>query len=217
DIELVHIGFGTLNGPDGKPFKTRSGGLPRFDDLVGSAVEKAANRLQEAELAQDMPEAERADIARKVAIAAIKFADLLNQAHVDYIFDLERMSSFEGKTGPYLLYQAVRIKSLLRKAAEQGAVPGQAFAVTDADRPLSLLLTEFPDIFDAALRHYAPHHLCDYAFRLAQQFSSFYAACHILSETDGALKQSRLALCALTVHTLETALNLLGIDVPERM
>lgn len=216
-VELTHAGFGTMNGPDGKPFKTRAGGVMKLEDLIAMGIDKARARLDEADLAQDMDETEKADVAHKVAIAAIKFADLQNQRQADYIFDLDRLTSFEGKTGPYLLYQAVRIKSLLRKAADQGAAPGARFMLRDEDRPLALMLTEFPDVFDAALRNYAPHHLCEYAFRLAQQFSSFYAACHILSEEDEALKQSRLALCALTVRVLEEVLSLLGIDVPERM
>ncbi len=215
-VELTHAGFGTMNGPDGKPFKTRAGGVMKLEDLIQMGIDKARGRLAEAELAQDLSDAEKADVAHKVAIAAIKFADLQNQRHADYVFDLDRLTSFEGKTGPYLLYQAVRIKSLLRKAAAQGFQPG-ALRIGDGDRPLALLLTEFPDAFAAALHHYAPHHLCDYAFRLAQQFSSFYAACHILSESDEALRASRLALCALTERTLVTGLELLGVGVPRQM
>ncbi len=215
-VELTHAGFGTMNGPDGKPFKTRAGGVMRLDDLVAMAVDKARQRLAEAELAQDMDETEQADVARKVAIAAIKFADLQNQRHSDYIFDLDRLTSFEGKTGPYLLYQAVRVKSLLRKAGDN--IPARAaFVLKDEDRPLALLLAEMPDAFAAALHHYAPHHICEYAYKLATGFSSFYGNCHILSEDNEALKQSRLALCALTLRQLETALEWLGISVPERM
>ncbi len=214
DVELTHAGFGTMNGTDGKPFKTRAGGVMRLEDLIKMGEDKATLRMQEAEIARDMPEEEIADIAHKVAIAAIKFADLQNQRQVDYVFDLDRLTSFEGKTGPYLLYQAVRVKSLLRKAAMETDGP---VSLRDGDRPLALMLTEFPDVVAVSARHYAPHHLCDYAFRLAQQFSSFYASCHILSETDEGLKKSRLALCAMTVKTLETTLDLLGIDVPERM
>lgn len=214
-VPFVFTGFGTLNGPDNKPFKSRDGGIMKFSDMVEQAIDKARHRLAEAELAQDVSAAEKEDIARKVAVAAIKFADLQNQAHADYIFDLDRMSSFEGKTGPYLLYQAVRIKSLLRKADYKPA--SGRLIIHDDDRPLALLLTQFPDAFEAALNNYAPHHLADYAHRLAQEFSRFYASCHILSEEDAAVKESRLALCALTVRTLETALDLLGISVPERM
>ncbi|MCB9987765.1 MAG: arginine--tRNA ligase [Rhodospirillales bacterium] len=216
-VELTFAGFGTMNGTDGKPFKTRAGGVLKLEDLIGMGLEKARARLAEANLAADMSAEEKEDIAHKVAVAAIKFADLQNQRQSDYIFDIDRMTAFEGKTGPYMLYQAVRIKSLLRKAAEQGDQPGAAFALQETDRPLALLLTELPDVIDTALRHYAPHYLCDYAYRLAQAFSSFYNSCHILSEEDAGLKASRLALCALTVKELELVLSLLGIRVPERM
>lgn len=212
---LFHAGFGTMNGTDGKPFKTRAGGVMRLDDLISMAVDQAKQRLAEANLAADMDQKECDEIAHKVAIAAIKFADLQNQRTTDYIFDLARFTSFEGKTGPYLLYQVVRIKSLLAKA---GAVPeNTAFKIDDADRGLALLLSEFPDYFHAALRHDMPHHLCEYAYKLAGAFSSFYSNCHILSETDEAIKHSRIALCQLTQRHLECVLGLLGIEIPDRM
>ncbi len=215
DVELTHAGFGTMNGPDGKPFKTREGGVMRLDDLISMALEKAHVRMGEAHVGDDMNEAEKSDVAHKVAIAAIKFADLQNARQADYVFDLDRLTSFEGKTGPYLLYQAVRIKSLLRKADyKEGSFE---LSLQDADRPLALMLTELPDAVDAALKNYAPHHLCDYAFRLAQAFSSFYGNCHILSEENAAIRNSRLALCAMTYRQLELVLGLLGINIPERM
>ena len=133
------------------------------------------------------------------------------------MFDLDRLTAFEGKTGPYLLYQAVRIQSLLRKANDQGFAPGEVFVIRDEDRPLALLLTEFPDMFEAALDNNTPHVLCDYVFRLAQEFSSFYGACHILSEEDQSFRESRLALCALTVRQITLVLDLLGIEIPDRM
>jgi len=216
-VELTHAGFGTMNGVDGKPFKTRAGGVMRLEDLIAMALEKARARMSEAHMAENMAASEREDVASKVAIAAIKFADLQNQRQSDYIFDLDRMTAFEGKTGPYLLYQAVRIKSLLKKADHPMVRSSDNLIIQDPDRPLALLLTQFPDAFDAALKHYAPHHLCDHAYRLAQQFSSFYNACHILSETDEGLKNSRLRLCNLTLTQMELTLALLGIGVPERM
>ncbi len=215
DVELTHAGFGTMNGSDGKPFKTRAGGVMRLDDLIEMALEKARARMEEANVGADMPAEEQAEIARKVAIAAIKFADLQNARQADYVFDLDRLTSFEGKTGPYLLYQAVRIKSLLKKAGSEGAL--DALALQDTDRSLALALTGLPDAVEGALNNYAPHHLCDYAFRLAQAFSSFYGNCHILSEEVKAVRESRLALCALTYRQLELVLGLLGIDIPERM
>ena len=215
EVELTHAGFGTMNGKDGKPFKTRAGGVMRLEDLIAMAEEKARERLSEAELAQDMDENEREDVAHKVAIAAIKFADLQNQRQSDYVFDLDRLTSFEGKTGPYLLYQAVRIKSLLRKAEYKESE--HDFVIEEADRSLGLLLSELPEAIEASLNNYAPHHLCEYAYKLAQTFSSFYGNCHIISEDNEDLKQSRLALCALTYNQLELVLEILGIKIPERM
>ncbi len=217
DVELTHAGFGTMNGKDGKPFKTRDGGIMRLEDLISMAKEKARDRLLEANLAADMDDAEREDVAHKVALAAIKFADLQNQRQADYVFDLDRLTSFEGKTGPYLLYQTVRIKSLLKKALAQGYEVSNSLEIKDADRNLALLLTEFPDALDVAIRNYAPHYLCEYAYKLAQAFSSFYGNCHILSEDDDVLRGSRLKLCQMTVDQLEQALALLGITIPERM
>ncbi|HRQ61496.1 MAG TPA: arginine--tRNA ligase, partial [Alphaproteobacteria bacterium] len=203
--ELTHAGFGTMNGPDGKPFKTRAGGVMKLEDLIQMGVDKATARLAEADIAKDFDEAEKADIAHKVAIAAIKFADLQNNRAADYVFDLDRMTSFEGKTGPYL------------RKADYAPAANPAFILQDPDRPLALLLTEFPDHFAGALAHYTPHILCDYVFKLAQAFSTFYGQCHILSEPDQALRASRLALCAATAQMIETCLGLLGIDIPERM
>lgn len=217
EVELTHAGFGTMNGPDGKPFKTRAGGVMRLEDLIKMAREKALARMDEAEIAQNMPEVEKQDVASKVAIAAIKFADLQNQRVSDYIFDLDRFARFEGKTGPYLLYQTVRIKSLLRKAGAQGDTPGTRFDIREQDRDLALVLCGYDDALRLTLENYAPHHLCDYAYKLAATFSSFYGNCHILSEQDEALKSSRLALCALTAQMLEHVLDLLGMDVPEKM
>ena len=216
-LELTFAGFGTMNGTDGKPFKTRAGGVMRLEDLIAMAKDKAHQRLNEAELAQDMDEAEREDVAHKVAIAALKFADLQNNRISDYVFDIDRMTSFEGKTGPYLLYQAVRIQSLLRKAGIEGDVDCAQFTLDDADKELAMLISEMPDHFDGALRNYTPHILCDYAYKLAQEFSSFYGNCHILSEKNEAVKASRLALCALTHKQLTLILGLLGIEVPARM
>ncbi len=214
-IELIHAGFGTMNGSDGKPFKTRAGGVMRLEELISMAIEKAHIRLNEAELAKDMDEEERNDIANKIAIAAVKFADLQNNRTADYIFDIDRMTSFEGKTGPYLLYQTVRIKSLLRKADIN--ITNEELKITENDRALALLLSEMPSHFDNAIKLYSPHILCDYVFKLAQEFSSFYGNCHILSESDEAIKLSRLSLCQQTHRQLSLILDLLGIDIPARM
>ncbi len=219
---LEHIGFGTMNGPDGKPFKTRAGGVLKLHDLITMATEKAQARLDEAGIGTDYPEAERADIAHKVAVAAIKFADLSNYRLSNYIFDLDRFTSFEGKTGPYLLYAAVRIKSILRRAeAEKGIAPdsltGPIAIHSDAERELALAITGFAGAVEAAVERRAPNVLCDYVFSVAQGFSRFYSEHHILSEEDEALRQSRLSLCAVTLKVLERGLELTGIEVPERM
>lgn len=215
--ECEHIGFGTMNGADGKPFKTRAGGVMKLQDLLAMATDQALARLSEAGLASDYPEDEQRQVARQIGIGAIKFADLSNHRISNYVFDLDRFTAFEGKTGPYLQYAAVRVKSLLRKASAQGAEEGAILPPTEVERDLVLALAQFPDAVAAAVAKRAPNEIADFAFTLAQSFSRFYAACHILSETDVALRGSRLALAALTLRQLERSLDLLGIEVPERM
>jgi len=214
--QLEHIGFGTMNGTDGKPFKTREGGVLKLNDLIEMTRGKARERLHEAGLGEDLPEAEFEDIAGKVAVAALKFADLQNFRGTSYVFDLDRFTSFEGKTGPYLLYQAVRVKSLLRRAADEGAASGPVTVGEPAERDLVLTL----DAFDAALTEAydkkAPNALAEHAYRLSQAFSKFYAACPIL-QAEPAVRASRLTLATSTLRQLELALDLLGIATPERM
>jgi len=214
---LEHLGFGTMNGADGKPFKTRAGGVLKLRDLIDMATEKARERLHEARLGDDLPAEEFEDIAHKVAVAALKFSDLSNNRTTSYVFDLDRFMSFEGKTGPYLLYQAVRVKSLLRKAAEQGVALGPIVIEEAAERDLALTLDAFDAATADAYDKRSPNLIAEHAYRLAQTFSKFYAACPILVAPDAATKGSRLALAAATLHQLETALRLLGIETPERM
>jgi len=214
---LDHLGFGTMNGPDGKPFKTRAGGVLKLHDLITMAVDKARERLQEAKLGDDLPEAEFEAIAHKVAVAALKFADLSNSRTTSYVFDLDRFMSFEGKTGPYLLYQAVRIKSLLRKGADQGVTAGPIVIVEAAERDLALTLDAFSQAVSEAYDKRMPHVIAEHAYRLAQGFSKFYAACPVLIAPDEATRGSRMALSKAALDQLETALTLLGIDTPERM
>lgn len=214
---LEHLGFGTMNGADGKPFKTRAGGVLKLHDLITMATDKARERLKEARLGDDLPEAEFEDIARKVAVAALKFADLSNNRTTSYVFDLDRFISFEGKTGPYLLYQAVRVKSLLRKAAYQGVETAPIVVAEPAERDLALTLDAFDAATADAYDKRSPNLIAEHAYRLAQSFSKFYAACPILVAPDAATKGSRLALAAASLHQLETALELLGIETPERM
>ena len=214
--KLEHVGFGTMNGPDGKPFKTRAGGVLKLQDLIGQAEEKARTRLHEAGLGEEYGPAEFEDIAHKVAIAAIKFADLMNFRGTSYVFDLDRFMSFEGKTGPYLLYQAVRIKSILRKAEEMGASEGPIAIAHAAERALALELDGFDRALKLAYDKRAPHFLAEHAYALAQAFSGFYTHCPILP-SDGAVRASRLALAGATLKQLTLSLGLLGIETPERM
>ncbi len=214
--KLEHVGFGTMNGPDGKPFKTRAGGVLKLQDLIGQAEEKARARLREAGLGEEYGAAEFEDIARKVAIAAIKFADLSNFRGTSYVFDLDRFISFEGKTGPYLLYQAVRIKSLMRNAEEQGAKPGPIAIEHAAERTLALELDAFDQALRLAYEKKAPHFMAEHAYALAQAYSGFWTHCPVL-KSEGATRASRLALSAATLKQLALSLELLGIDAPERM
>jgi arginyl-tRNA synthetase len=214
---MEHIGYGTVNGADGKPFKTRAGGVMKLYDLIAMATAEAGKRLAEQGLAAGYPESERASVAKAVGLAAIKFADLANNRISSYVFDLERFTKFEGKTGPYLQYAAVRITSILRKAREEGFAPAPPAIRSDEERALALQLLAMPEALMSAEAKRAPHLLCDYVFSLAQNFSRFYTEHHILSETDAGLRGSRLGLCALTLTQIERVLDLLGIDVPERM
>ena len=214
---LEHIGFGTMNGVDGKPFKTREGGVLKLHDLIGQATDKARERLREAGLGGELAEAEFEATAHKVAVAALKFADLSNYRGTSYVFDLDRFTSFEGKTGPYLLYQAVRIKSLLRRAEAEGAAAGEIAAGEPAERDLALVLDAFAAAVAEAYDKRAPSFVAEHAYRLAQVFSKFYAACPVLSAPDAARRGSRLALCRTTLKQLTCALELLGIETPDRM
>jgi arginyl-tRNA synthetase len=215
--ELEHVGYGTMNGTDGKPFKTRAGGVMKLYDLIAMAIVEANTRLAEQGLGADYTAEEKANIARQVGIATIKFADLSNHRTTDYIFDLERFSKFEGKTGPYLQYAAVRIQSILRKAKSEGYATGTPAIHSPEERTLMLQLLSMGDAMLAAEEKRAPNTLCDYAFELAQKFSRFYGAHHIMSETDLDLRGQRLGLCARTLSGLTAILGLLGIEVPERM
>lgn len=231
--ELIFAGFGTMNGTDGKPFKTRAGGVMKLEDLIAMTLEMSLSRMKEAEIASDMSYEEQQEIALKVAVSAIKYADLQNQRLADYIFDLDKFVQFEGKTGPYLLYQSVRINSLLNKATElsyftrpsskdphsEGANPKDIpeIHISDDSRELALLACAYGDSLALTQTHLAPHYLCEYLFKLASSYSSFYGRCHILSEQDEKLRRSYLQLSWLTYSILDHGLGLLGIRAPLRM
>ena len=214
---LEHVGFGTMNGTDGKPFKTRAGGVMKLFDLIAMVTSEAEKRLAEHGIGAEYSADERADIAKKVGIATLKFADLSNYRLTDYAFDLERFSRFEGKTGPYLQYAAVRIQSILRRAAGEGFAVDEPAIRSPEERALILQLLVLPDAMASAERGRAPNILCEYVFTLAQHYSRFYAEHHIMSESDAAIRASRLALCQLTLNVLVKTLGILGIEVPQRM
>jgi len=215
--KLEHIGFGTMNGPDGKPFKTRAGGVLKLSDLIEQAREKARARLREAGLGETLaPDAFEAT-AHAVGVAAIKFADLMNFRGTSYVFDLDRFVSFEGKTGPYLQYALVRMRSLQRKAAEQGLAAGDIRIAAPAERQLVLALDAFEGALETAYEKRAPHVLAEHAFSLAQAFSAFYDQCPVLSAPEAESRSSRLGLAALTERQLALALDILGIEAPARM
>lgn len=213
---LEHIGFGTMNGKDGKPFKTRDGGVLKLSDLISMVQEQAQAKLDETGVGKDFPAAERADVAHKVGMAALKFADLQNFRGTSYQFDLERFLSFEGKTGPYLLYAAVRIRSILRKAEEQGIKAGTITITEPGERDLLLQLDGFDSALKAGLDRRAPHLLAEHVYAVASTFSAFYTQCPILGAEE-AVRASRLAMAALTLKQLEIGLELLGLEAPERM
>lgn len=217
-VRLEHIEFGTMNGPDGKPFKTREGGVVRLGDVIQMVRETARAHLDEAHLAEDYPDQERDLIASQVGVAALKFGDLINNRSSDYVFDIERFSSFEGKTGPYLQYAAVRIKSILRKAGELGLNAGDIVAPTFAsERDLVLELLRLPEVVARSIELRAPNHVAEYTHQLATRFNRFYDECHILSEQDAKRQASWLAVSEWALAALERLLDLLGIVVPDRM
>ncbi|MGI9667808.1 MAG: arginine--tRNA ligase [Acidimicrobiia bacterium] len=218
EVDLEHIGFGTVNDTHGKPFKTREGGVLRLGDLIALVSDAARERLAAAHIAEEYPEEEQERIARQVGLAALKFGDLSNHRTSNYIFDLDRFASFEGKTGPYLQYSAVRIKSILRKAEAEGISSGTVIAPTvDQERALMLRLVRLPDVLARAASLRAPNVIAEYAYEVATDFSRFYEHCHILSEPDSNRQSSWLSLVEVTLAALDLLLDLLGIEVPERM
>lgn len=218
NCDFRHLPFGTMNGPDGKPFKTRVGGVLKLKDLISMINDEAKKRLSELTADRPYTPEELEDVAAKVGIATLKYADLKHNRAADYVFDLEKFAKFEGHTGPYLLYATVRIKSIFRKALSQGLKPGEILAPEkESERKLCLELLRLPDVLQTAYTEDEPHHLCEYGFNLSQVFNTFYSDCHILRETNPHRQASWLALSKLTHDHLELTLGLLGISVPEKM
>ncbi len=222
NTKLVHIGFGTMNGKDGKPFMTRKGGVMRLENLIREIDEEMLRKIQENASSKgyeiDMEEA--AQTAKIVGLAAIKYGDLSNQASKDYIFDMDRFTSFEGDTGPYILYTIVRIKSILNKYAEQGGILADAVigeAVNGSEKSLMLEVAKFNATIEAAYEEIAPHRICAYIYDLANAFNHFYHETKILTEEDSKKKSGWIALLMLVKDVLETCIDLLGFSAPERM
>jgi arginyl-tRNA synthetase len=217
DIHLEHIKFGTINGADGRPFKTRSGDTVKLRDVVEMALTAARTRLNEGGILSDANESDKEAVAQAVAIAAIKFGDLSNHRTSDYILNLDDFCSFEGKTGPYLLYAAVRIKSILQKASQLNIHSGAIQLSCDTDRVLALELTKFPMIMVQVHQKKTPHLLCEYLFNVAQAFSSFYQQCNIVRESNVQQQSAWLHLVEQCLEILHKGLSLLGIKIPDRM
>lgn len=217
DTELKFLGFGTMNGSDGKPFKTRDGGVKRLEELIRETKDEMFKKIREG---REMPEEQAREVAALVAVSALKYGDLANQASKDYVFDIDRFTSFEGDTGPYILYTIVRIKSILTKYREQGgsleALQLQC-AENESEKALMMQLVQFNSMMQAAVEETAPHKVCAYIFDLANAFNHFYHETKILGEEDETKKQGLLALLVLTRDVLETCIDVLGFSAPEKM
>lgn len=219
DTELKFLGFGTMNGKDGKPFKTREGGVMRLENLIQEINDEMFHKIKES---RETTDEEAAATAQVVGLAALKYGDLSNQASKDYIFDIDRFTSSEGDTGPYILYTIVRIKSILAKYTENGGDVQEVMSdlkapVNDSEKQLMMELAKYNASVEAACEEYAPHKICAYIYDLANAFNHFYHETKILAEEDEAKKAGWIALLVLTRDVLETSIDLLGFSAPERM
>ncbi len=222
DVELTHIGFGTMNGKDGKPFKTRDGGVMRLEYLLDEINEEMLKKITENQKEKenlDISEEEAKQTAKTVALAAVKYGDLSNQASKDYCFDIERFTSFEGNTGPYILYTIVRIKSILKKYTAKNSLPDAPIlgAHSASEKNLMLVLSRFNAMMENAYDEKAPHKICAYIYELANAFNGFYHETKILSEEDLKVQASYIGLLVLTKNILETCIDVLGFSAPDRM
>lgn len=223
ETELKFLGFGTMNGKDGKPFKTRDGGVMRLEYLVSEIDNEMLKKITENQKSKEnlgISEEEAKETAKTVALAAIKYGDLSNQASKDYIFDIDRFTSFEGNTGPYILYTIVRIKSILHKYHDLGKSAEGAVITSvhsESEKNLMLEISKFNAVIDGAFADTAPHKICSYIYDLANAFNSFYHETKIMSEEDETVQKSYIRLLELTKSVLETSIDLLGFSAPERM
>ena len=211
---LDFIGFGTMNGKDGKPFKTREGGVMRLADLINLIKEAGKEKLKDN---KNIAEEDVEEISSKVGLAALKYGDLSNQASKDYIFDIERFASFEGNTGPYILYTIVRIKSILNRANMTDMNKAILVPQSETERNLMLQLIKFNEVIELSFRDRAPHKICEYIYELSNNFNRFYNDTRIVSEEDESKKASWLVLINLVKNVLEQCLDLLGMESVERM
>ncbi len=217
ETKLSFLGFGTMNGKDGKPFKTREGGVMRLEHLIEDINEEMFHKIVENRSVKDKDARQTAQI---VGLSAIKYGDLSNQATKDYIFDIDRFTSFEGNTGPYILYTIVRIKSILNRYEQENkdTENGEILeAANESEKVLMLALTGFPAVVEGAFEEKAPHKVCSYIYELANAFNRFYHETKILSEEDERQKASWIQVLLLTRKVLETSIDLLGFSAPERM
>ena len=217
DTELLWVGFGTMNGSDGKPFKTRDGGVMRLEILVKDTTDEMYRKITEN---REMPAEEAEKTAKIIALSALKYGDLSNQASKDYVFDIDRFTSFEGDTGPYILYTIVRIKSILAKYREQGGNLAEASlkaAGNESEKALMMQLSQFNAMMETACAEIAPHKVCAYIYDLANAFNHFYHETKILGEENASRKSSLIALLVLTRDVLETCIDVLGFSAPEKM
>lgn len=217
DVKLNWLGFGTVNGKDGKPFKTRDGGVMRLENLIKETTEEMYRKITQG---QTLPEEEAAETAKIIALSALKYGDLSNQIAKDYIFDMERFTSFEGDTGPYILYTIVRIKSILNKYKEQGGRVEETSlqnAVSASEKDLMMVLSRFNAMMESACEEIAPNKVCAYIYELANAFNRFYHETRILAEEEEEKKAGWIAVLVLTKNILETCIDVLGFTAPERM
>ena len=211
---LTHIGFGTMTGKDGKPFKTRDGGVMRLSMLIDLIVDEVRSKMAD----REMPEEERDKIAKQIGLAALKYGDLSNQPTKDYIFDIERFTSFEGNTGPYILYTMVRIKSILAKLGDEAEAKKPSDRAIGADeRELLLTLARYTDNVEKAAAELSPMKICQYIYELADRFNGFYHANKILTEPDEIKKAEWIVLCRMTLNILNDCISMLGFEAPDKM
>ena len=214
---LKFLGFGTMNGKDGKPFKTREGGVMRLEDLIAGIEEEMYKKIAEN---RTVEEGEAKETAKVVGMSAIKYGDLSNQASKDYVFDVDRFTSFEGNTGPYILYTIVRIKSILNKYKEQGGSLSRLLvgeAGSGSEKALMLEIARYNEVMETAYEELAPHKICAYIYDVANAMNRFYHETKILTEEDEAVRRSYIALLSLTKDVLEACTDVLGFSAPERM